>query len=155
MTSSSTDAPSHPPPLDWARKVFVMAGMANIMTILVATRAFTYPLISEVDPAVFGTPSLVLIMVWGCAYLAVAPHWRRLPQMCLVFMMEKLVYVVMWSRWISEHSDQLGGLWEQDPQIALFYGGYGVVDTGFSCFFFWAWLQARRPITDPQAPDEE
>ena len=132
------------PPPQWVRKVFGMAGMANIVTILVATRAFTDPLISQVDPAVFSTPSLVLIMVWGLAYLTVAPHWWKLPPMCLVFMLEKLVFVAMWVRWILSSRDQLPGLWEIDWQIALFYGGYGIVDTFFSLFFFWAWLQARK-----------
>jgi hypothetical protein len=142
----SHKTPPDSAPLAWARKVFVMAGMANIMTILVATRAFTDSLISEVDPAVFSTPGLILIMIWGFAYLAVAPHWRQLPQMCLVFMLEKLVYVVMWTLWMLERRDQLQGLWEINWQIALFYGGYGLVDAAFTIFFFWAWTQARtRP----------
>ena len=132
------------PPPPWVRKVFVMAGMANIVTILVATRLFTDPLISQVDPAVFSTPSLILIMVWGLAYLTVAPHWWKLPPMCLVFMLEKLVFVGMWVRWMLHSRDQLPGLWEIDWQIALFYGGYGVVDIAFSGFFFWAWTRARR-----------
>ncbi len=151
--SLSSSQPS--PPHSWARQVFVIAGWANIVAILLATRAFTDSTISQVDPEGFSTPSLVLIMIWGTAYLAVAPRWQRLPQMCLVFAVEKLVYVVMWTQWIRHHRDQLDGVWEEDPLIALFYGGYGIVDLGFGCFFFWAWLQARQTSPDSPTPDEE
>ena len=145
MTDPLSTTSNHgPPPPVWARKVFVMAGMANIVTILIATRAFTDPLISQVDPSVFSTPGLVLIMVWGLAYLTIAPIWWKIPRMCLVFMLEKLVYVVCWILWISKQHDQLPGLWDINWQIALFYGGYGIVDTAFSLFFFWAWMTARK-----------
>jgi hypothetical protein len=134
--------------------------MSNIVTVLIATRLFTDPLISQVDAQVFSTPSLVLVMIWGLAYLAVAPHWRKVPQMCLVFMAEKLVYVTLWSMWILESRSQLSGLWEINWQIALFYGGYGIVDMGFSAFFFWAWTLTRRSDGDDavrlrQSPVEE
>ena len=138
LPQSPTD--HHP---TWIRKTFQIAGLVNIVGILLVSHAFTDSLISDLDPDVFSTPSLILIMVWGCAYLSVGPYWQKIPTISLVFAIEKLVYVVMWFRWISERHNELPAIWNQNPPIALFFGGYGVVDLAFGLFFLWAWRKAR------------
>jgi hypothetical protein len=53
----------------------------------------------------------------------------------LVFALEKLVYTILWIRWITRFGDQLPGIGSQAPLTVMFYRGYGVVDFSFGIFF--------------------
>jgi len=52
------------------KKGFVLAGLFN-MTVLVFSRFFTNSVIPESDPVVMSNFGLVMIVVWGLAYISV------------------------------------------------------------------------------------
>ncbi len=55
--------------------------------------------------------------------------------------MEKLVYVVAWGMWMSNHS--LSAVYEQDLFAGVFYSIYGLNDLAFMLFFGWVFLSQR------------
>jgi hypothetical protein len=85
---------------------------------------------------------LLMIAVWGMAYFAAsrmcAPkHW-----LMAVFVIEKLIYVMVWLRW--QVGNELGELFEKDLLAGAFYSIYGVNDFVFMLFFAWVGISEYR-----------
>lgn len=125
------------------RRGFHVAAAFNILGMLLFSRALTNELLGELDPAVFGVPGVVLICIWGLAYLALADSFEAAPRVALVFGIEKLFYVGNWVCWLGSHAGELGGVWARDPMTALFYAGYGLADGAFALFFIYVWARQR------------
>ena len=51
---------------------FIMAAGMNIGGVLLFSRFFTNPVINELDPVVMSNFGLLMIVIWGLAYLASA-----------------------------------------------------------------------------------
>ena len=111
------------------RNGFIAAAMMNIGGVLLFSRAFTNDAINQADPVVMSNFGLLMIVVWGLAYLAAA------------FAVEKLVYVVVWGLWMANHS--LGAVYEQDLFAGVFYSIYGLNDLAFMLFFGWVFFSQR------------
>lgn len=128
------------------RNGFIAAGVMNLAGVLLFSRAFTNVAINEADPVVMSNFGLLMIAVWGLAYLGAASMGAsaNLKWLAGAFAIEKLVYAVVWFLWLSENS--LGTLYSRDLFAGIFFSIYGLNDLVFMLFFAWVFLsQPGRP----------
>jgi hypothetical protein len=59
-----------------------------------------------------------------------------------VFAVEKLIYVLVWVRWMSENS--LTSLYSTDFLAGVFYSIYGLNDFMFLLFFAWLFASSKQ-----------
>lgn len=123
---------------------FRLAGLINIVGVLVFSVALTNNRLIELSPVVCSRFGLIAIMLWGLAYLAVATSYNSVPYLVGVFAVEKLVYVVTWVVWIQQHSQELSPLFAESPHTAVFYSIYGPIDFSFGVFFTYVALRRLR-----------
>ena len=121
---------------------FITAGLMNIGGVLLFSRAFTNTAINNADPVVMSNFGLVMIVVWGAAYLAAAGIKSSVKYLAGVFALEKLVYVVVWVVWLSNNS--LAQLYPQDLFAGVFFSIYGLNDFVFMLFFAWVFFLRRN-----------
>lgn len=124
------------------RNGFIAAGLMNILGVLLFSRAFTNLAINSADPVVMSNFGLLMIVVWGLAYLGAAAIPSSIKWLAGAFALEKLVYVVVWIRWLLENS--LAQLYSKDFFAGAFFSIYGANDFIFMLFFAWVFfLQSR------------
>ncbi|MEM9090106.1 MAG: hypothetical protein AAGC93_15310 [Cyanobacteria bacterium P01_F01_bin.53] len=122
----------------------IAAAIMNIGGVLVFSRAFTNVAINNADPVVMSNFGLTMIIVWGLAYLGAAFIRSNIKWLAGAFAVEKLVYVVVWMRWLSENS--LAPLYSTDRFAGAFYSIYGLNDLVFMLFFAWVFLSQRSEV---------
>ena len=120
----------------------IAAGLMNIGGVLVFSRAFTNSAINGADPVVMSNFGLVMIVVWGLAYLGAAAITSSIKWLAAAFAVEKLVYVVMWLTWHSQNS--VTQLYAKDFFAGVFYSIYGLNDFVFMLFFVWVFFRQVR-----------
>ena len=120
------------------RNGLIAAGFMNIAGVLLFSRAFTNVAINSADPVVMSNFGLLMIAVWGLAYLGAAAITSSIKWLVGAFALEKLVYVVIWFRWLSENS--LEQLYSKDFFAGVFYSIYGANDLVFMLFFAWVFF---------------
>ena len=120
----------------------IAAGLMNIGGVLVFSRAFTNSAINGADPVVMSNFGLVMIVVWGFAYLGAAAITSSIKWLAAAFAVEKLVYVVMWLTWHSQNS--VTQLYAKDFFAGVFYSIYGLNDFVFMLFFLWVFFRQVR-----------
>ncbi|OYY48728.1 MAG: hypothetical protein B7X95_09595 [Methylophilaceae bacterium 17-44-8] len=116
----------------------IAAGIMNIGGVLVFSRAFNNVAINYADPVVMSNFGLLMIVVWGLAYLGAAFINSNIKWLVGAFALEKLVYVVVWVMWLSKNS--LAPLYSTDVFAGVFYSIYGLNDLVFMLFFAWVFL---------------
>lgn len=124
------------------RRGLIAAGIMNIGGVLVFSRAFTNTAINNADPVVMSNFGLLMIAVWGLAYLGAAAITSSITWLVGAFAVEKLVYVLAWLTWLSENS--LARLYSEDLFAGVFFSIYGLNDFVFMLFFAWIFVQQRR-----------
>lgn len=117
---------------------FIAAGLMNIGGVLLFSRGFTNSAINNADPVVMSNFGLLMIAVWGMAYLGAAGISANIKWLAAAFAVEKLVYVVVWAMWLSNNS--LPQLYAKDLFAGVFFSIYGVNDCVFMLFFAWVFL---------------
>ena len=117
------------------RNGFIAAGLMNIGGVLLFSRGFTNAAINNADPVVMSNFGLLMIVVWGLAYLGAAAITSDIKWLAGAFALEKSVYVVVWVNWLSENS--LAQLYAEDLFAGVFFSIYGVNDFVFMLFFAW------------------
>lgn len=122
-------------------KGFVLAGLAN-MTVLVFSKFFTNPIIPEFDPVVMSNFGMLMIVIWGLAYISIAKNYAHVKWLVAVFAIEKLIYATVWVNWILNHS--LSAVYEKDLMAGLFYSIYGVNDGLFFAFFSFVFIRLQQ-----------
>ncbi|EKO3852961.1 hypothetical protein Q9Y03_004152 [Vibrio harveyi] len=127
---------------DTVKLGFIVAAMMNIGGVLIFSRGFNNPVISEFDPMVMSNFGLLMIVIWGLAYLGAASITSGVKWLAGAFTIEKLVYVFVWLQWIQGNS--LGAVYEQDLFAGIFYSIYGLNDFVFMLFFAWVFLTKRK-----------
>jgi hypothetical protein len=113
----------------------VGAAIMNIGGVLLFSRALSNVAINEADPVVMSNFGLLMIMVWGLAYLGAASIEGCTKWLIGAFAIEKLVYVVTWIMWVTNNS--LASLYAEDLFAGLFFSIYGLNDFVFFIFFGW------------------
>ncbi|WP_185956510.1 hypothetical protein [Changchengzhania lutea] len=119
-------------------KGFIIAGLMNA-SVLVFSRLFTNLTIPEVDPNVMSNFGLVIILIWGLAYISVAKNYHQVKWLVGVFAIEKLIYGCTWAYWILNNS--ISDVYEKDVMAGLFYSIYGVNNWVFFVFFLLVFFQ--------------
>jgi hypothetical protein len=122
------------------RNGFIAAGVMNIGGVLLFSRAFTNEAIAEADPVVMSNFGLLMIAVWGLAYLGAATASTGIKWLAGAFAIEKLVYVVAWLLWLSNNN--LAALYAKDLFAGMFFSIYGLNDLVFMLFFAWIFFSA-------------
>ena len=122
------------------RNGFIAAGVMNIGGVLLFSRAFTNDAIAEADPVVMSNFGLLMIAVWGLAYLGAAMASTGIRWLAGAFAIEKLVYVVVWLLWLSNNN--LMALYSKDLFAGMFFSIYGLNDLMFMLFFAWVFVSA-------------
>ncbi|BBM02126.1 hypothetical protein [Microbulbifer sp. GL-2] len=120
------------------RRGLIASGLINIGAVLILSRGFTNTAINEADPVVMSNFGLLMIMVWGLAFLGASTIPSNIKWLAGAFAVEKLVYTITWIRWISENS--LTQIYATDIFAGVFYSVYGLNDFLFMCFFVWVYL---------------
>jgi len=124
------------------RNGLIAAALMNIGGVLVFSRAFNNVAINNADPVVMSNFGLLMIIVWGFAYLGAAMISSSIKWLALAFALEKLVYVVVWVTWLIENS--LASLYAIDVFAGAFYSIYGLNDFIFMLFFGWIFYTQHR-----------
>ena len=111
---------------------FIIAGLMNA-SVLIHSRLFTNEIINEADPTVMSSFGLLMILIWGLAYISVAKNYKQVKWLVGVFVIEKLIYGIAWINWMLNNS--VAEIFEKDAMAGLFFSIYGINDWLF-CFFF-------------------
>ncbi len=123
------------------RNGFMAAGFLNVGGVLLFSRAFTNDAINEAVPVVMSNFGLLMVMVWGLAYISVAKSYEKVSWLSAVFSLEKLIYTAVWVLWIF--NNDLGTLYSKDLFAGIFYTIYGLIDFVFMLFFGWVYFQTK------------
>ncbi len=123
------------------KRIFILAGLVNIGGILLFSKFFTNDYLTQVNAQTFSNLSLVLIMIWGAAYIVVAGQISKVPALSLVFAIEKAVYVFDYVSWLQSTPYSLGAIWQHDLLTGTFYAVYGLNDLLFGVFFLVVFFQ--------------
>ena len=119
----------------------IAAGIINILGALGSSQFFTNPVINETDPIVLSNFGLLMIVVWGMAYIAASTIDGNIKWLALVFALEKLAYVSAWLFWLS--GNKLAPVFAKDFSAGLFFITYGINDFIFMVFFVWLFASER------------
>ena len=119
----------------------IAAAIMNIGGVIVFSRAFSNIAINNADPVVMSNFGLLMIIVWGLAYLGAAFINSNIKWLAGAFAAEKLVYVIVWVTWLSKNN--LAPLYSTDVFAGMFYSIYGLNDLVFMLFFIWMFLSQR------------
>ena len=130
------------------RNGFIASGLVNILAVLLLSRAFTNAVIPETDPVVMSNFGLLMIVVWGLVFLAAARHYRHAKWVVGAFVVEKLVYAVVWFRWITTHD--VAAVYAKDLFAGVFYSVYGFNDFLFFLFFSVVFYQVHTTEAKPR-----
>ena len=114
-------------------KGFLFAGLSNVVGVLLFSKLFTNQVMMHTQPEVMGYFGLISIVLWGLAYIAVRKSYAAVPWLIAVFVVEKLIYVLVYLRWFTTHS--LSDVYDQDTLAGIFYTIYGANDFLFGVFF--------------------
>ena len=128
----------------WIERGYRISAVANVLGVLIFSQLLTNTRPAEVQPEVFSTPSLVLIMTWGLAYWATARAQATHAGIGLVFGLEKLIYVSLWLVWLTTSPTSLQELFEADPMTGMFFAIYGPNDALFGAIFFYSAWRAHQ-----------
>lgn len=124
-------------------RIFVFAGLVNIVGVLIFSAGFTNQYLTELDPVVFSWLGLVSILLWGAAYIAVAKSYRQVPALVAVFAVEKFVYFVAWLRWLREPPEPLTDIFSRSAITGACLSSYGLIDLSFGIFFAWVYFTTK------------
>ena len=123
---------------------FILAALMNF-SVLLFSRGFTNTAINEADPVVMSNFGLLMIVMWGLAYLSATTISSNIKWLAGVFAIEKLIYGVVWLNWQLENS--LEAVYSTDLFAGVFYSIYGLNDLFFMAFFAWVFFTCK--------PDDE
>ena len=129
----------------WVKTGLLAAATMNIGGVLVFSRLFSNEAINQADPVVMSNFGLLMIVVWGLAYLGAAAVNAPIRWLAAAFAVEKLVYGVVWGVWLTKNS--LAPLYATDLFAGIFYSIYGLNDLAFMVFFGWVFVAQRSKKT--------
>ncbi len=119
-------------------KGFIAAAIMNIGGVLIFSKFFTNSVISDFDPVVMSNFGLLMIVVWGFAYLSISKHYSKVKWLVGIFAVEKFIYGFVWTKWLL--NNDLSAVYSKDTMAGVFYTIYGINDWVFSIFFFYIFL---------------
>ena len=124
------------------KKGMYLSGIMNIGGVLVLSRLFTNKVINEADPIVMSNFGLLMIVVWGLVFLAIASKWEHLKWVIGVFVIEKFIYGFTWAEWMI--NNELSSIYEADTMAGLFFTIYGLNDWFFCIFYLVVFIYLNK-----------
>jgi hypothetical protein len=118
-------------------KGFITAGLMNV-SVLIFSRLFTNETIPELDPVVLSNFGLLMIVIWGFAYMSIAKKFHDVKWLVAVFAIEKFIYGCVWINWLLNNT--ISKVFEKDIMAGLFYAMYGINDWFFFIFFSFVFI---------------
>ncbi len=125
-------------------KIFVLAGLVNIVGTLAFSAGFTNHYLTDLYPEVFSWMGLIAVMLWGAAYIAVSKSYRQAPALIAVFAVEKLVYFGTWLLWLGAKPASFQQIFATSLTTGAFYASYGLIDLAFGIFFAWVYFRVKK-----------
>jgi hypothetical protein len=122
-------------------KGFIIAGLMN-MSVLIFSRLFTNSTIAEFDPSVMSNFGLVMIIIWGLAYISIFKNYHKVKWLVGVLAIEKLIYGLVWINWMLHNT--ISDVYDKDIMAGLFYSIYGINDWAFFIFFSVVFLRLAK-----------
>lgn len=122
-------------------KGFIISGLMNI-SVLISSRFFTNSTIPEFDQEVMSNFGLLMIIIWGMAYIAVAKNFYQVKWLVGVFAIEKFIYGYVWINWLAKNN--ISDVFKKDKMAGMFYASYGVNDWIFFVFFLLVFLRLSK-----------
>lgn len=119
-------------------KGFFIAGLMN-MTVLVFSKLFTNVVIAETDPVVMSNFGLLMIVIWGLAYMSIAKSYQSVKWLVGVFVIEKFIYGFIWIKWMLNNN--VTDVFAKDKLAGMFFAIYGVNDWLFFIFFLLVFIR--------------
>ena len=126
------------------RNGFIAAGLMNIIAVLIFSKFFTNSVIPETDPVVMSNFGLLMIMVWGLAYIGLASNFKHAKWVVATFVVEKLIYVIAWLLFIF--NKDVSSIYDRDLFAGIFYSVYGMNDFIFFMFFLYVFYKLQRKL---------
>ena len=120
---------------------FIISGLMNL-TVLIFSRLFTNSTIPEFDPVVMSNFGLLMIVLWGLAYMSIAKNYHKVKWLVGVFVVEKFIYGYVWIKWILNNN--ISEVYEKDTMAGIFYSIYGINDWIFFVFFLLVFIRIFR-----------
>ncbi len=128
----------------WIRNVFLLIGLGNLATMSLIAPFYDHTYLSSLNPEVFSTTGLIVIGLWGLAYISIGNAYDKVPYAVLVVAGEKLFYAGLWFPWISDHGCQLGQIFQNDVIAGLTYCAWGPYDFISGIFFLYVFVTVIR-----------
>ena len=122
-------------------KGFILAGIMNC-SVLLFSRGFTNKTINTYDPDVMSNFGMVMILIWGLAYISVAYKFQNVKWLVFIFAIEKLIYGCVWLQWIT--TNDVSKVYDEDKMAGIFYSIYGINDWLFCVFFLYVFIRLLR-----------
>ena len=84
---------------------------------------------------------LIMIIVWGLAFIATANHFDKNKWIIGVFCLEKTAYIIAWVIWFANTEYTINNIFEKDILAGSFYALYGLNDLLFLLFFTYVFFR--------------
>jgi hypothetical protein len=126
--------------------LFYLAGIINILGTLIFSKFFTNNNLTEIDPLVMSKFGLIMIMVWGLAFISIAKKFYENKFIIAVFSLEKLAYVIAWCLWYFNKNYSLESIFQKDFLAGTFYSLYGLNDLFFLLLFLYVLTKKSKKI---------
>lgn len=123
-------------------KLFIASGLSNVVAVLILSRFFTNEIIPKYDAVVMSNFGLLMIVVWGFAYISVAKSYKKVKWLVAVFAIEKLIYGLAWVKWQLENDVSV--IFDKDMMAGIFYSIYGINDIFFFGFFTYVFIKITK-----------
>ncbi|TMM29063.1 hypothetical protein FDT66_11790 [Polaribacter aestuariivivens] len=123
-------------------KGFILSGLSNIVAVLILSRFFTNEFIPKYDNIVMSNFGLLMIVVWGFAYISVAKNYSKVKWLVAVFAIEKLIYAIIWILW--RLNNEVSPIFNEDIMAGIFYSIYGINDIIFFFFFSYVFVKLSQ-----------
>lgn len=124
------------------KKGFILSGLSNIVAVLILSRFFTNEFIPKYDNVVMSNFGLLMIVVWGFAYISVAKNYTKVKWLVAVFAVEKLIYGIIWINWRLQND--VSAIFNEDIMAGIFYAIYGINDILFFIFFTYVFIKLLK-----------
>ncbi|MEM5538626.1 hypothetical protein [Olleya sp. AS48] len=122
-------------------KGFILAGVMN-SSVLLFSRGFTNKTINAYDPDVMSNFGMLMILIWGLAYISIAYRFKNVKWLVAVFAIEKLIYGCVWLQWMM--TNDIGNVYKEDKMAGIFYSIYGLNDWLFCVFFLYVFIRLLK-----------
>lgn len=124
------------------RNSLIAAGVMNIGGVLLFSKCFTNAAINDADPVAMSNFGLMMIGVWGLAYIGASFIQSGIRWLAVAFAIEKLIYGSVWIKWLTEND--LHSVYRSDFLAGVFYTIYGANDLAFMLFFIGLFVVASK-----------